>query len=252
MTPEQKEGLEKIVNCHPDLLLYHIEHDTNYDAKLLKVVFELAKERANALLESGEQEARWKIEPEHANDFPSPAAKYPDLRAFHEGVGGVGPHAFTWKDKPHRLVYDLTRMVAELRDAATSATPSDKQEAVAKWIVAREAVVDTGTPRKELAYAVPPESRLWDSYSEASAAIKEMGLPIGWVAMELHRLIPDAAPPAQSAEQDRIDAERLVWLSRNLSADLLNSYTRHVLMRGGDGDLSDIRTFIDSAKGASK
>jgi hypothetical protein len=34
--------------------------------------------------------------------------------------------------------------------------------------------------------------------------------------------------------------------------DLLNSYTRHVLMRGGDGDLSDIRTFIDSAKGASK
>jgi hypothetical protein len=79
-----------------------------------------------------------------------------------------------------------------------------------------------------------------------------MGLPIGWVAMELHRLIPDAAPPAQSAEQDRIDAERLVWLSRNLSADLLNSYTRHVLMRGGDGDLSDIRTFIDSAKGASK
>jgi hypothetical protein len=61
-----------------------------------------------------------------------------------------------------------------------------------------------------------------------------------------------SAPLAQSAEQDRIDAERLVWLSRNLSVDLLNSYTRHVVMRGGDGDLSDIRTFIDSAKGASK
>jgi hypothetical protein len=99
------------------------------------------------------------------------------------------------------------KAVRAMRRAAR-ANPSDKQEAVAKWIVAREAVVDTGTPRKELAYAVPPESRLWDSFSEASAAIKEMGLPIGWVAMELHRLIPDAAPPAQSAEQDRIDAER--------------------------------------------
>jgi hypothetical protein len=51
MTDEQKTQLEAIVACRPDFLLHHIEHDTNYDAKLLKKVFELAKERANALLE---------------------------------------------------------------------------------------------------------------------------------------------------------------------------------------------------------
>jgi len=30
---------------------------------------------------------------------------------------GDGPHAFTWKDKPHRLVYDLVRIATNLRNA---------------------------------------------------------------------------------------------------------------------------------------
>jgi hypothetical protein len=29
--------------------------------------------------------------------------------------GGDGPHAATWKDKPHRLIYDLCREVERLR-----------------------------------------------------------------------------------------------------------------------------------------
>ena len=64
--------------------------------------------------------ARWEIKSEFEDDFPSPAAKYPDLREFHLGVGGEGEHAYNWSDKPHRLVYDLTRMVAELRDEIRS------------------------------------------------------------------------------------------------------------------------------------
>jgi hypothetical protein len=60
--------------------------------------------------------SQWEIDMAHTNNFPSPAAKYPDLRAFHLGVCGEGEHSYNWEDKPHRLVYDLTRMVAELRD----------------------------------------------------------------------------------------------------------------------------------------
>lgn len=46
-------------------------------------------------------------------------AKYADLLDYHHGVGGEGPHAFTWSDKPHRLVYDLTAMATEYRDEIT-------------------------------------------------------------------------------------------------------------------------------------
>ena len=60
--------------------------------------------------------SQWEIRMEDAEAFPSPAAKYPDPRAYYSGVGGKGPHAFNWTDKPHRLVYDLTLMVATLRD----------------------------------------------------------------------------------------------------------------------------------------
>jgi hypothetical protein len=43
-------------------------------------------------------------------------AKYPDLFDYHLGISGEGPHAYNWQDKPHRLVYDLTRIAAEHRD----------------------------------------------------------------------------------------------------------------------------------------
>jgi hypothetical protein len=43
-------------------------------------------------------------------------AKYPDLLEYHHGVGGKGAHAYSWEDKPHRLVYDLTGMAADYRD----------------------------------------------------------------------------------------------------------------------------------------
>lgn len=45
------------------------------------------------------------------------AAKYPVLYEYHLGVAGRGKHAFNWDDKPHRLVYDLTRNNAIAADA---------------------------------------------------------------------------------------------------------------------------------------
>ena len=34
---------------------------------------------------------------------------------YRNAPGGTGPQAATWKDKPHRLVYDLCREVESLR-----------------------------------------------------------------------------------------------------------------------------------------
>jgi hypothetical protein len=38
-----------------------------------------------------------------------------DLQAYRQAPGGEGPHAATWKDKPHRLIYDLCGHVHRLR-----------------------------------------------------------------------------------------------------------------------------------------
>jgi hypothetical protein len=37
--------------------------------------------------------------------------------AYRQGVNGTGDLAYTWKDKPHRLVYDLVAEVVRLRQA---------------------------------------------------------------------------------------------------------------------------------------
>ena len=41
------------------------------------------------------------------------------------------------------------------------------------------------------------------------------------------------------------DANRLEWVMNNATRDDLSRYPHHVLRRAGNGDMSDIRTFID-------
>lgn len=62
---------------------------------------------------------RWEVQEVPKGIEHIRCAKYPDLLDYHHGVSGKGPHAYTWEDKPHRLVYDLTAGVAELRDEIT-------------------------------------------------------------------------------------------------------------------------------------
>jgi hypothetical protein len=48
-------------------------------------------------------------------------------------ISGKGPRAFDWSDKPHRLVYDLSREVERLtaeRDAARADRDSHQREAI--------------------------------------------------------------------------------------------------------------------------
>ena len=63
-----------------------------------------------------------------------------------------------------------------------------------QWVIACETAVDIGGPRKELAYAVFSESVLFPSFEDAVAAIRETGLPLGWIAIEAHRLIDTRVP----------------------------------------------------------
>lgn len=60
--------------------------------------------------------------PDHAH---IPAAYWTDLWEYHLAVVGHGEHAFKWSDKPHRLVYDLTRKLAEERMARSETGPSE-------------------------------------------------------------------------------------------------------------------------------
>ena len=39
------------------------------------------------------------------------------IEAYRNAPSGIGPLAFQWRDKPHRLVYDLYREVKRLRAA---------------------------------------------------------------------------------------------------------------------------------------
>ena len=46
-----------------------------------------------------------------------------DTDDYRHAIGGVGPRAFEWEDKPHRLVYDLCMEVERLRGVVASVAP---------------------------------------------------------------------------------------------------------------------------------
>lgn len=63
LTAEHREQLELIERCQPDLLLMYIRENTAFDVALLERVFELAKERARALLATPQPEPRAEVTP---------------------------------------------------------------------------------------------------------------------------------------------------------------------------------------------
>lgn len=70
-------------------------------------------------------------EPENA---AIPAAHWSDLWEYHLAMGGEGEHALNWADKPHRLVYDLTKMVADLRAALSKPVLTMTREEAARLL----------------------------------------------------------------------------------------------------------------------
>ena len=96
------------------------------------------------------------IPPEHEG---IDAYAYEDLWDYHLGVAGEGPHAYNWSDKPHRLVYDLTRICAEERRslAAKSAECDGLREDAERWRFAvarvRHKDVHMGTTYRQWIYS---------------------------------------------------------------------------------------------------
>lgn len=102
----------------------------------------------------------------------------------------------------------------ELERAALSA--KTEAQPVARWALVRESVLDVGYGddvrtggKPELGYALIPELPTFASADEASQARKEMDLPLGWVVIELSRLLPDVytAPLPQQESQLLVAAE---------------------------------------------
>lgn len=54
LTEEKREALSFIERCDPSFLVLFIKHNTHFDAKVMELVFQLAKERARDLLSNGE------------------------------------------------------------------------------------------------------------------------------------------------------------------------------------------------------
>ena len=76
----------------------------------------LAKQPPQACVAARSEHCLGPSFPPTTSDDNIPAARHPDLWEYHIAPGGNGPHAATWADKPHRLIYDLTRMLAEERE----------------------------------------------------------------------------------------------------------------------------------------
>lgn len=100
-----------------------------------------------------------------------------------------------YEAETQEAVDKVRKLEAELRAKA------EVRAVLPMWVVAREVAVDV-LGKKELGYALLENMPAVRTFDEASAAIAELGLPLGWVAIELHRLVPMAAlfttPPAQA------------------------------------------------------
>lgn len=77
---------------------------------------DVLRERYEAQAQGGGEWPIVDVAPEHSH---IPCAKYPDLFEYHLAISGEGDHAYTWSDKPHRLVYNLTSEASDLRDRIT-------------------------------------------------------------------------------------------------------------------------------------
>ena len=85
------------------------------------------------------------------------------------------------------------------RNAALSA-PSYGEQVREGFLLARETVLELPGGSKELGYTPMPGLGVFVSNDEVFAAIRELGLPLGWVSVRLGQVIA-AAPSAGSQEQ---------------------------------------------------
>lgn len=84
--------------------------------------------------------------------------------------------------------------------SAALSAPSHGEQVREGFLLARETVLELPGGSKELGYTPMPGLGVFVSNDEVFAAIRELGLPLGWVSVRLGQVIA-AAPSAGSQEQ---------------------------------------------------
>jgi hypothetical protein len=97
-----------------------------------------SREALAALLEAGREHTlyechvlNFRVLPTPATDLapPTPApvgSSGHTTRDYRNAPSNIGPLAFEWQDKPHRLVYDLCREIERQAATPAAATPAAK------------------------------------------------------------------------------------------------------------------------------
>ena len=115
------------------------------------------------------------------------------LEDYRHAMSGCGPLAYTWSDKPHRLVYDLIKLVEGERSRLVEV---ERERDEAKGINA----FDIGVANAELAEDLKAAEARAEGYREALVALNRAA----------HPYVQDAAPHEQLfSGEDLRNYERL-------------------------------------------
>lgn len=90
--------------------------------------------------------------------------------------------------------------IARLNSSPVRSAPSHGEQVRDGFLLARETVVELPDGSKELGYTPMPGLGVFVSNDEVFSAIRELGLPLGWVSVRVGQVIA-SAPSAGSQEQ---------------------------------------------------
>lgn len=103
-------------------------------------------------------------------------------------------------DFPAAFALAAKDLAEELNSPPVSSAPSHGEQVRDGFLLARETVVELPDGSKELGYTPMPGLGVFVSNDEVFSAIRELGLPLGWVSVRVGQVIA-SAPSAGSQEQ---------------------------------------------------
>lgn len=118
-----------------------------------------------------------------------------ELEGYIQGPSGIGPHADTWKDKPHRLVYDLVNEIKRMKRrqetiVAVSGTHNDGAAYLLGYV--------TGAERDIRAFFDDSKG-----YGLKMTEVKAKHIPVGYADTRAKLLQEKAAIEAKLAAIDK-------------------------------------------------
>lgn len=183
-------------------------------------------------------------------DERAPTAQHQELIAQLEemvtflcGAGELRGGTYGEKHPAYRGMYwwrtPLRTLEKDIVAALAAPSPPERAEPglSERWVIVRETALDVGQGddvrtggRPELGYALLANAATFDGQDAARIALRETGLPIGWVLMPLSRLLPDLSTQltTQTRNAAFADDHRSPLLSQSPSqgADRAESFSQ--------------------------